>query len=108
MKAPPFKLHMPTSIDEAMFLATQFSENNEQFDWIAGGTDLLPNYKWHINVKPNVISLAKLEELHEFSTHHIGAMVRLDDLANSDNAHPLIAETAATTESGSKPERKWR
>ena len=96
MKAPPFKLHMPTSIEEAMLLATQFSENNEQFDWIAGGTDLLPNYKWHINVKPNVISLAKLEELHEFSTHHIGAMVRLDDLANSDNSHPLIAETAAT------------
>jgi len=96
LKAPPFKLHMPTSIDEAMNLAKQFSENDEQFDWIAGGTDLLPNYKWHINVKQNVISLAKLEELHEFNTHHIGAMVRLDDLANSNNSHPLIAETAAT------------
>ena len=86
---------MPTSIEDAMVLAKNFSDNNEQFDWIAGGTDLLPNYKWHINVKPHVISLARLDELHKFNTHHIGAMVRLDDLANSKDSHPLISEAAS-------------
>jgi 4-hydroxybenzoyl-CoA reductase subunit beta len=96
MKTPPFTLHMPTSIEETMSLVNEFTDNNEQFDWVAGGTDLLPNYKWHINVKQNVISLAKIEELHKFSTNHIGAMVRLDNLANSEKSHPLIANTAAT------------
>ena len=86
---------MPTSIEDAMELAKNFSDNNEQFDWIAGGTDLLPNYKWHINVKPHVISLVRLDVLHKFGPYHIGAMVRLDDLANSKDSHPLIAEAAA-------------
>jgi len=87
---------MPTSLEEAMSLVNELSEKNEIFDWVAGGTDLLPNYKWHINVKQNVISLAKIKELHQFSTNHIGAMVRLDNLANSEKSHSLIAKTAAT------------
>ena len=60
MKMPPFKLHMPTSIDEAIEIAKQMHSKEEEFDWVAGGTDLLPNYKWHLNSKKNVISLAKI------------------------------------------------
>ena len=43
MKMPPFKLHMPTSIDEAIEIAKQMHSKEEEFDWVAGGTDLLPN-----------------------------------------------------------------
>ncbi|MCH2638052.1 MAG: FAD binding domain-containing protein [Candidatus Thalassarchaeum sp.] len=75
-----------------MALASEFDE----FDWISGGTDLLPNYKWKLNPKPNVISLSKVEELTALSSTVIGAMVRIHDLANSEDVHPLIRETAGT------------
>jgi CO/xanthine dehydrogenase FAD-binding subunit len=64
------------------------------YDWIAGGTDLLPNYKWHLNVKSNVISLANIDMLSKVSKNHIGAMARLYDLSNSSDIHPLIAKSA--------------
>ena len=90
MKTPPFRLLQPTSIEEAVSISSEFIEKNEEFDWIAGGTDLLPNYKWHLNTKPNVISLALIKELHHLDSNHIGAMVRLQDLAKSEIMHPII------------------
>ena len=92
MRMPPFTLHAPENLAKALALATEL--NN--FDWVAGGTDLLPNYKWHLNPKPHVISLAKVSELTALSGTVVGAMVRIHDLANSEQAHPLIRETAAT------------
>jgi len=68
----------------------------DDFDWISGGTDLLPNYKWKLNSKPDVISLSKVQELTSLSGTVVGAMVRIHDLANSDDVHPLIRETAGT------------
>ena len=53
MKMPPFKLHTPNSLDKALEIARNIQSNEEDFDWIAGGTDLLPNYKWHLNSKKN-------------------------------------------------------
>jgi 4-hydroxybenzoyl-CoA reductase subunit beta len=94
MKMPPFKLHIPTSIDEAIEIAKHMHSNEEEFDWVAGGTDLLPNYKWHLNSKKNVISLAKISQLNELSETHIGAMVRLQDLADSELTHPVLAKSA--------------
>ncbi|CAI8238444.1 MAG: 4-hydroxybenzoyl-CoA reductase subunit beta [Methanobacteriota archaeon] len=96
MKTPPFKLFQPKTIEEAISISSNFIENNEQFDWIAGGTDLLPNYKWHLNTKPNVISLALIEDLFHLDSTHIGAMVRLHDLANFADAHPIIKKAAAS------------
>ena len=49
MLMPPFELHRPTSIDEACKMAADLLGAGKEFDWIAGGTDLIPNYKWHIN-----------------------------------------------------------
>ena len=92
MRMPPFTLHTPENLAKALALATELDD----YDWVAGGTDLLPNYKWHLNPKPHVISLAKVNELTALSGNVIGAMVRVHDLANSDQAHPLIRETAAT------------
>ena len=94
MKTPPFNLFQPTSIEEAVSISSNFIKDNEEFDWIAGGTDLLPNYKWHLNTKPNVISLALIKELHHLDSNHIGAMVRLQDLAKSDFTHPIIKKAA--------------
>ena len=92
MRMPPFTLHAPENLAKALALATEL----DNFDWVAGGTDLLPNYKWHLNPKPHVISLAKVSELTALSGTVVGAMVRIHDLANSEQAHPLIRETAAT------------
>ena len=96
MRMPPFQLHTPTSLDEAISIAEEMASKNQEFDWVAGGTDLLPNYKWHLNVKPNVISLAKISELTELNETHIGAMVRLHDLVQSSVTHPVLAKAADT------------
>ena len=95
MLMPPFNLHHPTSVDEACELAATFLANGESFDWVAGGTDLLPNYKWHINVKTHVISLAKIAGLDTISMHEIGAMARLGAITSSTEVHPLIASAAS-------------
>ena len=57
MRMPPFVLHSPSSITEAMSIAETLLDVGEEFDWISGGTDLLPNYKWHLNPKSEVASL---------------------------------------------------
>ena len=96
MRMPPFQLHTPTSLDEAISISDGLISENQEFDWVAGGTDLLPNYKWHLNVKPNVISLAKISELTELNETHIGAMVRLHDLVQSRVTHPVLVKAADT------------
>jgi len=95
MLMPPFNLHHPKTIEEACELAATFLANEESFDWVAGGTDLLPNYKWHINVKTHVISLANISGLDTISMYEIGAMARLGALTTSENVHPLIASAAS-------------
>jgi len=94
MKMPPFRVLSPSSLDEAIGMAKELSESGEDFDWIAGGTDLLPNYKWHINVKSHVISLSSIPELRELSEGHIGAMVSIDELAEGASTHPVLAKAA--------------
>ena len=95
MLMPPFELHRPTSIDEACKMAADLLGAGKEFDWIAGGTDLIPNYKWHINTKPHVISLAGIEGVSEISMNEIGCMARLHDISNSEEVHPLISEAAS-------------
>ena len=94
MKMPPFELFSPTTLEEALSKASELRDSGEEFDWVAGGTDLLPNYKWHINVKKNVISLARIEDLANLSETHIGAMVRVHELANSEVTHSVLAKAA--------------
>ena len=94
MKLPPFKLHTPSSVEEAIQIAKNLQSKKEDFDWISGGTDLIPNYKWHLNPKKNVISLANISQLTELTETTIGAMVRLQDLAESDFTHPVLAKSA--------------
>jgi 4-hydroxybenzoyl-CoA reductase subunit beta len=87
---------MPTSLEQALEMAGGFVAAGEEFDWISGGTDIIPNYKWHLNAKPNVISLAKVSEMSKLTATHIGGMVRLHDLHQSDATHPLIKQAAGS------------
>lgn len=91
---PPFNLYTPSNLEEALELVKKIESEGEDFDWVAGGTDLLPNYKWHLNPKKNVISLAKIDELTKLTSTHIGAMVRIQDLADSVNTHVVLSKSA--------------
>ena len=95
MLMPPFTLHHPQSVDDAVGLAGALISKGEAFDWVAGGTDVLPNYKWHINPKPHVISLAAIPDAHSLSTCEIGCMVPLASLTESNGVHPLLVEAAS-------------
>jgi 4-hydroxybenzoyl-CoA reductase subunit beta len=57
---PEFDYHRPSGLDEALRIVTDCGAD---FDFVAGGTDLLPNYKQRLNPRRHVISLAGLPEL---------------------------------------------
>ena len=94
MRMPPFRVLTPKSLDEALAISRELSESGEEFDWVAGGTDLLPNYKWHINVKGHVISLSSIAELREISEESIGAMVSINELSEHESTHPCLLYTS--------------
>jgi len=79
MLLPPFELHEPTSVKEAVALRARHPDS----DYAAGGTDLLPNYKWGLNTRKHVISLARVDELRELSTSRLGALVTLAQIEKS-------------------------
>ncbi len=92
MHLDPFALHRPTSVDEAVGLARSLAG---RFDYLAGGTDLLPNYKMHLNLKPHLIALDAIGELQGHGLDRVGAMCRLADLERDPaflEAWPGIAD----------------
>ncbi|MEC7064848.1 MAG: FAD binding domain-containing protein [Candidatus Thermoplasmatota archaeon] len=95
MLMPPFELHHPNTVDEAVEMAASLMKNGEAFDWVAGGTDVLPNYKWRINPKPHVISLAGIEETRAMTATELGCTVPLSSLTTENGVHPLLVEAAA-------------
>ena len=95
MLMPPFELHHPNTVDEAVETAARLMKNGEAFDWVAGGTDVLPNYKWRINPKPHVISLAGIEETRAMTATELGCTVPLSSLTTENGVHPLLVEAAA-------------
>jgi 4-hydroxybenzoyl-CoA reductase subunit beta len=92
MHLDPFELHEPTSVEAALELAQSLAG---KFDYLAGGTDLLPNYKMHLNLRPNLISLERVAEMRGVSGDRIGAMARLAELEENTalaGAYPGLAE----------------
>jgi 4-hydroxybenzoyl-CoA reductase subunit beta len=79
----PFELHRPETLDEALDLARR---HRDRFDYLAGGTDLLQNYKNRLNAKPNVVALERIPELRGIDGDGIGAMERLAAVA----ANPIV------------------
>lgn len=88
MILPPFELHKPETLDEVVATVKSLRQSGEDFDYMAGGTDVLPNYKNRLNAKPHVVSLSALRELATISTESIGALANVEDLAHD----PQIAE----------------
>jgi 4-hydroxybenzoyl-CoA reductase subunit beta len=76
----PFELHRPDTVDEAMRLAAELGSD---FDWIAGGTDLLQNYKNRLNLKRHVVAVDRLRELRGISPERIGAAETLASVAST-------------------------
>lgn len=95
MILPAFQYHQPQTIAEAIAIA---SSCNGDFDFVSGGTDLLPNYKDRLNPRANVISLSGINELYEISPAKIGAMVRLVEVESSKMLRerlPVLPKAAA-------------
>jgi 4-hydroxybenzoyl-CoA reductase subunit beta len=93
MHLDPFTLHRPATVDETVALAGRLGPGS--FDYLAGGTDLLPNYKMHLNLRPNLIALWDLAELGRHDLGRLGAMTRLADLEADREfagAFPGVAE----------------
>jgi 4-hydroxybenzoyl-CoA reductase subunit beta len=94
MILPDFRYHQPNSLEDALKIAQDADGN---YDFVAGGTDVLPNYKNRLNNRANVISLSGIEELHEISPTRIGAMVTLTELEESTELKerlPVIPQAA--------------
>jgi 4-hydroxybenzoyl-CoA reductase subunit beta len=94
MHLDPFELHRPTTVDETVRLARDLAG---EFDYVAGGTDLLPNYKMHLNTKRHLVALEDVAELRGHSLDRLGAMTRLADLERDPEflaAWPSIADAA--------------
>ena len=92
MHLDPFELHRPTSVDATVRLAGELAG---RFDYLAGGTDLLPNYKMHLNLKPHLIALEDVRELAGHDLSRLGAMERLADLEADPAflaAYPSVAD----------------
>jgi 4-hydroxybenzoyl-CoA reductase subunit beta len=90
----PFDLHLPRTVPEALELAEAY---RGKFDFVAGGSDLLPNYKMHLNLRPHLIGLERVDGLRGRSAERIGSMERLADLERDPNiarAFPGVAEAA--------------
>jgi 4-hydroxybenzoyl-CoA reductase subunit beta len=77
MHLDPFELHRPGDVEEALRLARELPGGA---DYLGGGTDLLPNYKMHLNVRPHLIALDAIPELRGRSLSRLGAMERLEDV----------------------------
>ncbi len=92
MLLPEFTLHRPHSLGEALGIA---ATHPGDCDFVAGGTDLLPNYKWGLNPKGHVISLTRVSEMKALSPTCIGGAVSLTQLHQDPEvgkALPLLAE----------------
>jgi len=92
MHLDPFELHRPSTVEETVRLAGEWAG---KFDYLAGGTDLLPNYKMHINLRPHLISLDAVAELSGHTLDRVGAMERLADLERDPAflaTYPAVAD----------------
>ena len=91
----PFELFRPDSVEAAVGLASRLGPGS--VDFLAGGTDLLPNYKMHLNPRPNLVALWDIPELARRSPAFLGSMTRLNDLvedAQVASAFPGVVAAA--------------
>ena len=93
MRLPPFHLHRPATLNEAVAIAADFGPAAQ---YIAGGTDLLQHLKNRIYTPAHVISLQHIEGLRDISPTRIGALATLADIetnAGIGERLPALVET---------------
>ena len=95
-----FAYHRPQSIAEACELARDLGEDAI---FLAGGTEIVPDFKRGRETAEHLISLADISGLAEIRDAGefliIGAMARLESIAASSavrQAFPVLAEAAST------------
>ena len=94
MILPPFELHRPKTVEQAVALKARYGRDA---DFVLGGTDLLCNYKYELNAKPHVVSLRDVTELYGLTPERIGAAVTLNALIEDPafaSALPAVVEGA--------------
>lgn len=100
MILPAFRLHRPASVEEALKIA---GDSGSDFDFLGGGTDLLPNYKQRLNPRGNVIALSRIRGLGgpvrraAGGGFEIGAMSRLTALTADPEALKIPGLSEAIT-----------
>ena len=95
MHLDAFELHQPESLSETVRLARTLEG---RADFLAGGTDLLPNYKMHLNLRPHLIALDRVAELGGLSLDRFGAtasLAALERLPGLARVYPGIADAVA-------------
>lgn len=95
MQLPPFRLHRPSQLADAVALLGE--HRDEGVDILAGGSDLLPNYKQRLNPRPHVVSLDAIAELRTLGALDLGATVTLHQLATDEawgKRFPVLTEAA--------------
>jgi len=95
-----FSYHRPRSLPEALDLTRELGQDAA---FLAGGTELIPDYRRGREEAGHLISLRDVPGLAEIrdddGTLRIGAMVRLQDIVDSDTvraAFPVLAGAAST------------
>ncbi|MGE4159026.1 MAG: FAD binding domain-containing protein [Planctomycetota bacterium] len=94
MLLPSYTLHQPQSVKELEALIKELPE----FDVLAGGSDILPNYKCGINVKPHMVSLNGIKGLSDIAPTKIGALATLTAIAEDaplSKALPAVGDAAS-------------
>jgi xanthine dehydrogenase YagS FAD-binding subunit len=88
----PFEYHAPTSIKEALALASQYKENSA---YLAGGCDLLDMMKRQWNTSAHVIDLKSIGGLRGITTNSnsvtVGALTKLIEVQQSKVSDGLRA-----------------
>jgi 4-hydroxybenzoyl-CoA reductase subunit beta len=92
MILPPFDYHRPTDVDEAIRMARGFAGD---FDYVAGGSDLLQNYKNRLNPRGHLISLTGIEEMQGADQGRIGGLALLADIEREESLHPAVRTAAS-------------
>jgi len=95
MRIADLKLHRPSNLAKAVSLAQQCAADG--FDWLGGGTDLLCNYKWGLNVQPHLLSLKHIAELQDGGPGSLAAGRTLHAItqdAELAKQFPALVETA--------------
>lgn len=94
MILPRFEYHRPLQMASALAISSQCGAD---FDFIAGGTDLLPNYKQRLNPRGHLISLSRIREMAGIEKTRLGAAVTLAEITESElvrRRFPILAEAA--------------